>query len=167
MVILFGMINFSFYIMRLVKYLEKKCIIWWRGFVSIVLSRLFKFNEVVILLLYIFGEQFFWYVFENLNVVGNYVLVIFLESFCVLFFKEICRFYTLMVLKLVVCFIFFGKEGQCVIFCLFVFFLNIQGFLSQFIVYVGYCLVIICLKSQGNVLLKSSFIFRYCFQNLV
>lgn len=57
-----------------------------------------------------------WRVSENLNVAGNCVPKISLESLCVMFSEEICDFYTLIVLKLVICSIFIGKEGHCVIF---------------------------------------------------
>lgn len=48
-----------------------------------------------------------------------------------MFSEEICCFYMLMVLKLVMCSISIGKEGQCVISCLPSFFLNIQDTLKS------------------------------------
>lgn len=156
MVTLFGMTNSPLYIMRSVKHPEKKCIIWQRGSVSTALPRLFKFNEAATLPLHILSEQPPWRVFENLNVAGNHVPAISLESLCVLFSEEICRFYMLMVLKLVICSIFIGKQGHCAISCLPSFSLNIQDTLSQFISHAVHCLVITCLKSQENVLKEHS-----------
>lgn len=165
MVTLFGMTNSLLHIMRSVKHPEKKCVIWQHGSVSTALPQLFKFNEAATLLLHILSEQPPWCVFENLNVSGNHVTAISLESLCALFSEEICCFYMLMVLKLVICSIFIAKQGQCVISCLPSFSPNIQDTLSQFISHAVYCLVITCLKSQGNVLSKSLPILRDCSQN--
>lgn len=77
------------------------------------------------------GEWPPWRVFENFSVAGNRIPATSLESLCVLFSEEICSFYALMVLRLVICSIFVGKEGHCVILCLPLFALNIQDTLSS------------------------------------
>lgn len=61
----------------------------------------------------------------------------------------------LTVLKLVVCSIFIGKEGQRVISRLLHLLSTFWRLPSQFIRHAGRCLVITGLKSQGNVLSKS------------
>lgn len=85
-----------------------------------------------------------WRVFENVNVAGNRVPEIPLESLCVLFSEEICGFSTLIVLKLVICSIFIGKEGRCVIFYLPLSALNIQDTLP--ISHAMHCLLLTCLR---------------------
>lgn len=100
-----------------------------------------------------------WRVFENFSVAGNCVPEISLESLCVLFSEEICGFYTLIVVKLVICSISFGKEGHCVIFYLPLFALNIQDTL---LISQKHCLLLPCLRSRGNVPWKSISILRDC-----
>lgn len=102
-----------------------------------------------------------WRVFENVSVAGNCVPEIPLESLCVLFSEEI----SLIVLKLVICSIFIGKEGHCVIFYLPLFALNIQDTLP--ISHAMHCLLLTCLRSQGNVPSKSFSILRNCSENPV
>ena len=74
--------------------------------------------------------------------------------------KKYAAFYMLMVLKLVICSIFIGKEGQCVISCLPSFSLNIQD--SKSVHQPCSALVTTCLKTQGNILSKSVPVLRDC-----
>lgn len=127
--------------------------IWKRGSVSTALPQLFEFNEAASLPLHTLGEWPPWRVFKNFSVAGNRVPAISLESLCVPFSEEICSFYMLMVLKLVICSVFLGKEGHCVNSYLLLFALNIQNTLSSSAMQC--CLFFTCLKSQGSVLSKS------------